>query len=97
MNELQLKIIETFELDTLSPEQKEEYTEKILELVLDQVIRESMIILNVAENKELQELLKSTDGLKKVEEFLRSKISNFDNLVNYAAARVKNLYDLAKR
>ncbi len=73
---------------------KDEQAFRLINLVNDEIIHEAVILLNESENNELQDVLKRTDDYKEIENFLREKISNFDDLVDYAMKKIKRLYSI---
>ena len=87
---LQQTIIEELGLGDLPEERKAQILVDLLELVLKRLYMETMDKLTKEEQQELMNMLEEKADQEKVESFLRSKITDYDEFVKKVVSELKD-------
>lgn len=87
---LQQTIIDELGLGDLPEERKAQILVDLLELVLKRLYMETMDKLTKEEQQELMKMLEEKSDQEKVESFLRSKISDYDEFVKKVVSELKD-------
>lgn len=80
-NEIQKTLIEELGLSDLSQDKQEQLIAKMTEVLLKRIFLETMEKLDDQGKQEYEKLIEEGTTPEKMEEFLNSKISNYDALV----------------
>ncbi|MDP1845569.1 MAG: DUF5663 domain-containing protein [Candidatus Moranbacteria bacterium] len=87
---LQQTIIDELGLGDLPEERKAQILVDLLELVLKRLYMETMDRLTKEDQQELMKMLEEKSDQEKVESFLRSKISDYDEFVKKVVSELKD-------
>lgn len=87
---LQQTIVDELGLGDLPEERKAQILVDLLELVLKRLYMETMDKLTKEDQQELMNMLEKKADQEKVETFLRSKITNYDEFVKKVVSELKD-------
>ena len=86
---LQQSIIEELGLGTLSQGQQEELLAKMGDVLFKKILLETLEILGEEDQKKFGEMVDEKKSAEEVEDFLKSKIENYDEFVKKVASDFK--------
>lgn len=87
--QLQQELIDEFGLGVLTPEKQEEMIAKMTEVLMKRIFVDTMEKLGETGANEYEKLLETKPEQSQVEAFLKSKIVNYDEMVENIVAEFK--------
>jgi len=82
---LQKTIIEELGMQNISQEKQEELLAKMGDVLFKRILLETLEVLDEVDQKKFGEMIDAKKGAEEVEEFLKSKIDNYDEFVKKVA------------
>ena len=87
---LQKTIIEELGMQNIPQEQQEELLAKMGDVLFKRILLETLEVLDEEDQKKFGEMIDTKKSAEAVEEFLKSKIENYDEFVKKVAEDFKN-------
>jgi len=87
---LQKSLIEELGLGNLSQEQQDELLAKMGDVLFKRILLETLEVLSDEDQKTFGEMVDMKKSAEEVEEFLKSKIENYDDFVKKVTENFKN-------